>query len=273
MSHLQCVKGLYRVRIVVPPVLRPIIGRESLVKALGTGNRAKASRLAEPYIAEFKARLRRAANTEQYDYNANWDDVDLAIMGKQYHNNVKPRRRTDTLSDSPEWFTPKIVFQKMAVEFDMDVASPGSSFVPWIPVKRHLTKAEDGLTTPWEGFTWCNPPYGLRKGMQKWIDRFVDHRNGVILLPGYTYTQWWQEFVQQTDCVLFVLSKLQFISPVSRNGKNCTLANVMAAIGDQGTTALRNAAANGLGQLFIRRSFGNAVPETGRKRSSSASIY
>ena len=27
MSHLQVVKGLYRVRIVVPPALRPIIGK------------------------------------------------------------------------------------------------------------------------------------------------------------------------------------------------------------------------------------------------------
>lgn len=38
MSHLQMVKGLYRVRIVVPPALRPVIGRESLVKALGRRN-------------------------------------------------------------------------------------------------------------------------------------------------------------------------------------------------------------------------------------------
>jgi len=31
--------------------------------------------------------------------------------------------------------------------------------------------------------TFLNPPYGLRNGMQKWIDRFVEHGNGVILLP------------------------------------------------------------------------------------------
>jgi hypothetical protein len=31
MSYLQLVNGRYRVRIVVPPALRPIIGKESLV--------------------------------------------------------------------------------------------------------------------------------------------------------------------------------------------------------------------------------------------------
>ena len=76
----------------------------------------------------------------------------------------------------------------MGVEFDMDVASPGCDSVPWIPAKQHLTHAEDGLTTPWNGFVWCNPPYGLRSGKQKWIEKFVAHGNGVILLPAYTYT-------------------------------------------------------------------------------------
>jgi hypothetical protein len=57
---LQLVRGRYRVRIVVPPALRPIIGKESLVKSLGTGNRAKADRLAVPYIAEFSTRVAEA---------------------------------------------------------------------------------------------------------------------------------------------------------------------------------------------------------------------
>jgi hypothetical protein len=52
------------------------------------------------------------------------------------------------------------VFTAMGVEFDMGVASPGRDNVPWIPAKQHLTHAEDGLTTPWHGFVWCNPPYG-----------------------------------------------------------------------------------------------------------------
>jgi len=67
MSYLQFVNGRYRVRIVVPPALRSIIGKESLVKSLGTGNRAKANRLAVPYVTEFAARLAEAAS-EQFDY-------------------------------------------------------------------------------------------------------------------------------------------------------------------------------------------------------------
>src|SRR5215469_8585284 len=38
MPYLQVVKGKYRVRMVVPPELRPIIGQANLTKWLGTGN-------------------------------------------------------------------------------------------------------------------------------------------------------------------------------------------------------------------------------------------
>lgn len=61
MSYLQLVKGRYRVRMVVPAALRPIIGTGSLVKALGTGDRAQADHLAIPHVAEFNARLKAAA--------------------------------------------------------------------------------------------------------------------------------------------------------------------------------------------------------------------
>jgi hypothetical protein len=99
---------------------------------------------------------------------------------------------------------------------------------------------------------WLNPPYGQRNGMQAWLDKFVQHGNGVILLPAYTYTGWWHDFIGQTDLVLFTLYKLQFIRhpPVAKKSSNCTLSNAMLAIGDRGVTALQNAARNGLGKLM-----------------------
>jgi hypothetical protein len=173
----------------------------------------------------------------------------------QYHNNVKRRRHynsTDARSAIMHWLTPPKVFDLMRVEFCMDVASPGADIVPWIPAKRHLTIAEDGLKTPWEGFIWCNPPYGLHNGMQAWIAKFVAHRNGVILLPSYTYTRWFHDFVLETDCVLFPRSKLQFINPaLSPAKRNSTLSNCLAAIGEKGAAALQRAAQNGFGSLLV----------------------
>jgi len=246
-AHLQLVNGVYRVRVVVPVALRDVIGQGSLVKGLGTPNYGQAARLAGPYIAAFKSKIASAIRVHN-------------SMGLQYHNNVKSTRHpnlTDAASHSREWYTPPRVFDAMGVEFDLDPASPGADVVPWIPSRKHLTITDDGLAAAWSGFVWLNPPYGIRYGMQKWIDRFVAHRNGIILLPGYTYTKWFHNFIVETDCHLFPLNKFQFISPLSPNGSNSTMANFLAAIGEMGVAALRTAAANGLGKLactvFFRR--------------------
>jgi hypothetical protein len=172
---------------------------------------------------------------------------------QQFHNNVKPRHfnSTDAQADSPEWYTPPIVFQHLDVEFDMDPCSPGTAIVDLIPATHHLTIAEDGLTTPWQDFVWCNPPYGLKRGMQQWMDKFVAHANGVILIPAYTYTRWFHALMEKVDCILFPLFKLNFINPNQpTQRRNCTLSNCLAALGEKGQTALRNAARTGFGQRF-----------------------
>lgn len=233
MDHLQCVGGSWRVQLVVPEPLRDLIGQSVFTKVLHTNDRAEARLLAAPYIREFKSRIERVRCA----------NVLNNCMAKQLHKNVKPR------STNTEWYTPKRVFDAMNVEFDLDPASPGKDIVSWIPATTHLTIAEDGLTTAWQGFTWLNPPYGIRNGMLKWIEKFVQHGNGVIPLPGYTYTKWFHDFVPYTDLLLLPLFKLQFTSPTFINTRNCTTSNVLAAIGERGQQALRNAAATGFGRL------------------------
>jgi hypothetical protein len=57
------------------------------------------------------------------------------------------------------------------MRFASSQASRRPICVPWIPARKHLTKAEDGLMTPWEGLCWCNPLYGIHHGMLKWVER------------------------------------------------------------------------------------------------------
>ena len=77
MPYLQIVKGKYRVRIVVPPELRPHLppphtGKANLTRALGTGNEREANRLAVAWIADFQAAITSAAsiteNLNGYDW-------------------------------------------------------------------------------------------------------------------------------------------------------------------------------------------------------------
>jgi hypothetical protein len=80
---------------------------------------------------------------------------------------------------SDDHYTPKWLFDKMDVSFDMDVASPPEG-IPYIKAKRYLSQKENGLVTEWAGFIWCNPPYS---NVEPWVKKMKKHRNGIMLLP------------------------------------------------------------------------------------------
>lgn len=60
----------------------------------------------------------------------------------------------------------------------------------------------DGLTQPWHGRVFMNPPYGL--ALRKWVPKAVEEvRSGRVrsvdaLLPAKTDTVWWQGYVART---------------------------------------------------------------------------
>jgi hypothetical protein len=80
---------------------------------------------------------------------------------------------------SDDYYTPAWVFERMGIEFDLDVCAPPGG-IPWIPAKRHYTQEDDGLVAPWEGRVWMNPPYS---DATPWVRRFIDHDDGICLVP------------------------------------------------------------------------------------------
>jgi len=105
--------------------------------------------------------------------------------------------QTERTSD--DHYTPKWVFDLLNVTFDIDVAAPPGG-IPWIPAKRYFTMADDGLSQPWNGLIWMNPPYS---NSEPWVDRFIEHGNGIALLPvvkGYWLPKLWSH--TDTRCVL-----------------------------------------------------------------------
>lgn len=75
---------------------------------------------------------------------------------------------------------------------------------------RYYTREQDGLSQPWEGNVWCNPPYSdcgawVRKAWDEWSTRRRIQRppfwSGpeliVMLLPANRVEQgWWQDHVE-----------------------------------------------------------------------------
>lgn len=146
---------------------------------------------------------------------------------------------------SNEWYTPKYVFDALDVEFNMDVASPVDRRFCSVPAKEFIV--EGGFDPVWNGFIWMNPPFGNQKTKFEWIQKFIDHGNGVALMPDRTSAPWWQYFNRHSDLKLFVDGKIKFINEFGELGESPSNGTTLFAIGENGSQALRNAVTNKLG--------------------------
>ena len=127
----------------------------------------------------------------------------------------------ESAGDNPvEWYTPASLFDLMGLRFDLDPASPGPEVVPWLPVERHYTEADDGLVQPWTGRVWLNPPYGRETG--RWLARAAQHgREGgecIALVFARGDPAWFHDSVQAASGVFFLRKRLRFVRPLPSGG-------------------------------------------------------
>ena len=110
------------------------------------------------------------------------------------------------------WATPQDFFDQLDNEFHFDVdvcALPDNAKCP-----KYYTPQDDGLTQPWTGTCWCNPPYGRNVGL--WVQRAAqacaEGNTVVMLLPARTDTRWFHELLYQRPNVelRFVRGRLKF---------------------------------------------------------------
>ena len=108
-----------------------------------------------------------------------------------------------------DWLTPPEIIAALA-PFDLDpCASIGQ---PWRTADTQYTVDDDGLSLPWFGFVWCNPPFGPDAGI--WLARLADHGNGIGLCPARTETRWFVQSVwQRAAAVLFLHGRPHFHHP------------------------------------------------------------
>jgi len=124
------------------------------------------------------------------------------------------------------WYTPKWLFDALGYQFDLDPCAGKKDFVP-----ARFKCYESGLELEWTGSVWLNPPYGNKRlAIVPWLDKFIEHGNGIAIVPNRTATNWWQEWARQCDLLLFVEKKIKFIRN-GKEGKSPGYGNVLGAIG------------------------------------------
>jgi len=146
-----------------------------------------------------------------------------------------------------EWYTPKFIFDGIGLMFDLDPCSPGAG-IGFVPARRIYTKVDDGLAQSWRGLVFMNPPFGGRNGQVPWLQKFVDHGNGIALVAARTSAGWFHQFAPQMDGMLFPNGKTKFVRPDGSVGGSPGTGVVLFGLGEVACSALEN---SGLG-IFVR---------------------
>jgi len=114
-------------------------------------------------------------------------------------------------SDKMDWETPAYLFDRLNNEFNftLDVCALQHN----AKCRRYFTPEIDGLSQPWSGVCWMNPPYGREIG--KWVIKAaVESRRGcvcVCLVPVRSDAQWWHDYVMRSAEVRLLTRRLTFV--------------------------------------------------------------
>lgn len=142
---------------------------------------------------------------------------------------------------STTWLTPPHIIEALGT-FDLDPCG----YPTWKTAHRLICLPEDGLTAPWAGRVWLNPPYG--RAVWTWLSRLAEHGNGVALIFARTETtSFVREVWGKADAVMFLHGRLHFHREDGiRAEANSGAPSCLVAYGQENVLALRRASRGGL---------------------------
>ena len=76
---------------------------------------------------------------------------------------------------------------------------------------HYFTPTDDGLTQPWDGVCWMNPPYG--RAIAAWMRKaYEESQRGctvVCLVPARTDTEWWHQYAMRGE-IRYLRGRVRF---------------------------------------------------------------
>ena len=135
---------------------------------------------------------------------------------------------------SDDYYTPKWVFDKLNITFDLDVAAPTGG-CHWIPAKHHYDQETNGLTSDWYGNVFMNPPFSKPK---PWVHKFINHKLGIAILPS-SNGKWFNEIWDSAEAITIFDSNIKFHSP-NKQLLSIPTRTFMFAFGKHNVNALHN---------------------------------
>jgi hypothetical protein len=134
------------------------------------------------------------------------------------------------------WLTPAWIIERIGLS-DLDPCGyklNGEFIVPCAEKSYTLEDNEDGLSLPWEGSVYCNPPYTQNK---KWIEKCAQyhHETGndvIVLIFNRSDTGYFQDLVRRSTGVVLIAGKLKYLNEQGEEEGFAQVPSILVAYGE-----------------------------------------
>jgi len=140
--------------------------------------------------------------------------------------------------DKDAWYTPIEIIQGLG-EFDLDPCC--DSICPNRTAKNRIGPETNGLSQPWTGRVWCNPPFS---NVVPWVNRMIEHENGILLVFARSDAIWFQRALASSGMCLLLAGRTQFGRPDGRVSR-CPLGCALIPFGERNVEALKSSKIRG----------------------------
>jgi phage N-6-adenine-methyltransferase len=141
------------------------------------------------------------------------------LDGKTYPKPEPKPHLTDN-SRNCDWYTPRDLVTAAASVMggiDLDPASCAAANET-VGAAKFYTAADDGLSKPWTGRVWLNPPYSqplISQFSSKLLGECANGnvREAIVLVHNATETGWFQELTKAASAICFLRGRVTFQHP------------------------------------------------------------
>ena len=129
-----------------------------------------------------------------------WTDDELVAAASEMERpslaGIQDRAPGMFTSDTPEWYTPAHIIEAVVAVLGTIDLDPCAEPAKRVPAAAHFTVEDDGLSQPWRGRVYMNPPYG--RGIGEWVAKLAEEfrygnvREAIALVPARVDTTWWR---------------------------------------------------------------------------------
>ena len=147
---------------------------------------------------------------------------------------------TNKERDKNEAYTPKeyidMIISVMGC-INLDPASCAKANTV-VRAAQYFTADDDGMSYPWSGNVWLNPPYNDAYGVMGWVSNFIDEykygrmAQGIILVNAGMETAYAQKLVQEGSAFAVPSRRISFLDENLEPMTSPRYANLFTYFGD-----------------------------------------